>query len=157
MLAWIPIAMGLVLAGCGSNLYPSGPIQPLSSRHPGGRAFVRNPELSEEFQILEASGIFEIVRENEASKSIELHPRKTGAACGNPLLLTWATFGLMPATVSITSTFSFTIKEKGVVSEREFVLEGERRVSLLQPLFKPFRSDTRTWGAILASEYEQGR
>jgi hypothetical protein len=49
-----------------------------------------------------------------------------------------------------------TLEEDGVVSEREFVLEAERRVSLIQHLFKPFRKDTRTLGAILASEYERG-
>ncbi len=51
----------LVFGGPASNLYPAEPLQRLSSRHPGGKAFVRNPELSEELEILQASGVFEIV------------------------------------------------------------------------------------------------
>lgn len=156
-LAVMAIAFGLVLAGPASNLYPIGPLQPLNGPHPGGKACVRNPELSEELEILEASGVFEIVAANEASKVLTLHPRKTGGVCGNPLLLTWVTNGLVPATVAIRSTFSFTLEEDGVVSEKEFVLEAERRVSVVQRLFKPFRKDTRTLGTILASEYERER
>lgn len=156
-LAVMVIAFGLVLAGPASNLYPVGPLQPLNGPHPGGKAFIRNPELSEELDILEASGVFEIVSADEASKVVTLHLRKTGAVCGNPLLLTWATNGLVPATVPISLTFSFTLEEDGVVSEHEFVLEAERRVSLVQRLFKPFRKDTQTLGAILGSEYERRR
>jgi hypothetical protein len=45
----------------------------------------------EVLEILRASGVFEIVSADQASKVIGLHPQKMGAACGNPLLLTWAT------------------------------------------------------------------
>lgn len=155
--AAVTVIVALVVAGPASNLYPVGPLQRLSSRHPGGKAFIRNPELSEELEILEASGIFEIVSADQASKVVELHPRKVASVCGNPLLLTWATNGLVPATVSVESTFSFTLEEGAVVSEQQFVLEAERRVSVVQHFFKPFRKDTRALGAILASEYERGR
>jgi len=156
-LALVVLAVGLVILGAESNLYPTGPLQCLSSQTPGGKAFVRNSELSEEFEILQASGIFEIVPEGQASKVVELHPLEMGGSCGTPLVLTWATNGLVPATVRTSSTFSFTVEENGVVSEQQFVLEGERRISLLQRLVKPFHNDTQTWGAILASEYERGR
>jgi hypothetical protein len=101
--------------------------------------------------------VFEIVSADRASKVVELHPREVAPVCGNPLLLTWATNGLVPATVPVRSTFSFTLEEDGVVSERQFVLEAERRVSPVQHLFTPFRSDTGTLGAILASEYDRGQ
>jgi len=155
-LAFMVIVLGLAL-GPTSNLYPVGPLQRLSSEHPGGKAFVRNPELSDEFEILQASGVFEIVSADQASKVVELHPRKVAPVCGNPLLLTWATNGLVPATVPIRSTFSFALEEDGVVSEQHFVLEAECRVSPVQYVFKPFRKDTRTLGAILASEYARGQ
>lgn len=156
-LTFIVLAVGLFIAGPTSSLYPIEPLQRLSSRCPGGKAFVRNPELSEELEILQASGLFEIVPADQADKVVELHPQEMGAVCGTPLLLTWATNGLVPATVRTSSTFSFAIEENGVVSEHEFVLQGDRRTSLVQRLVKPFRSDTRTLGAILASEYERGR
>jgi len=158
VLALVIAALGLALAvGPASNVYPVGPLQPLSSRHPGGKVFVRNPELSEEFEILQASGIFEIVSADQAGKVVELHPRETAPVCGTSLLLTWATNGLVPATVPIRSTFSLTLEEDGLACERRFVLEAERRTSPVQHLFRPFRRETRTLGAILASEYERGR
>ena len=153
----IVLAVGLLIVGPASNLYPTGPLQCLSSPNPGGKAFVRNSELSEEFEILQASGVFDIVPEGQASKFVELQPMEMGGACGTPLVLTWATNGLVPATVRVNATFSFTVEENGAVSEQKFVLEGERRVSLVQRLIKPFLSDRQTWGAILASEYERGR
>jgi len=157
VLAFIVCALGLIFVGPTSNLYAVGSLQPLSSRYPGGKVFVRDPELAEELEILRASGVFEIVSADQANKVVELHPREQAPVCGNPLLLTWATFGLVPATVTVSSTFSFTLEEDGEVSEEQFVLQGERRVSLVQHVFKPFRSDTRTLGAILASEYERSR
>lgn len=146
-----------IFVGPASNLYAAGSLQPLTSEHPGGRAFVRNPELAEELEILQASGLFEIVSADQADKVVELHPQEQMGVCGNPLLLTWATGGLVPSTVSVGWTFSFTLQEDGVDSEQRFVLEAERRVSLVQHLFKPFRRDTQTLGAILASEYERTR
>lgn len=60
-------------------------------------------------------------------------------------------------TIPIESTFSFTIVENGVASKHQFALQGERRVSRLERLYAPFRSDVRTWGGILASEYAVGQ
>jgi len=146
-----------LFVGPASNLYPAGALLSLTSEQPGGRIFVRNPELAEELEILRASGVFEIVSADQADKVVDLHPLEQAGVCGTPLVLTWATGGLVPATVSITRTFSFTLHEDGVDSEQRFVLQGERRVSLMQHLFKPFRSDTQTLGAMLASEYERTR
>jgi len=156
-LTLIIIGLWLAVAGPTSNLYPIGPLWRLSSVHPGGKVFVRNPELSDELEILQASGVFEIVPADKASRALELRPREMGGACGNPLLLTWATYGLVPATVPFRSTFSFTLEQDDIVSEQQYVLEAESRVSLVQQLYRPFRSEARTLGAILASEYERGR
>ena len=166
VMGWIAILLVVALFVCpivaifvgpASNLYAIGSLQSLSSEHPGGRVFVRNPELAEELEILRASGVFEIVSAEQADKVVELHPQEQTGVCGNPLLLTWATGGLVPSTVSIGWTFSFTLQEDGIESEQRFVLQGERRVSLVQHLHKPFRSDMQTLGAILASEYERTR
>lgn len=166
VIGWIAILLVVALIVCpivaifvgpASNLYAVGSLQPLSSKHPGGRVFVRNPEFAEELEILRASGVFEIVSADQAVKVVELHPQEQAAACGNPLLLTWATGGLVPSTVSIGWTFAFTLQEDGIDSEQRFVLNGERRVSLVQHFYRPFRSDTQTLGAILASEYERTR
>ncbi len=149
--------MALVFIGPTSNLYPTKPLQPLSVRYPGGKVVVRNPELSEELKILRTSGVFEIVSSDNATRVVELRPRQADGVCGNPLLVTFVTVGLVPATVSNPSTFSFRLEENGTVSERQFRLEAERRVSLVQWVFKPFHSEPRTLGAILASEYERQR
>lgn len=166
VMGWAAILLPVALIGCpivamlvgpASNLYPTGSLLTLTSEHPGGRVVVQNPELAKELEILQASGVFEIVPADQADKVVELHPLEQGCVCGNPLLLTWATGGLMPATLSMAWKCSFTLREDGVESERQFVLQGERRVSPVQHLFKPFRSDAQTLGAILASEYERTR
>lgn len=155
--ALIICPMVAMFVGPASNLYPTGSLLTLTSEHSGGRVVVRNPELAKELEILRASGVFEIVPADQADKDVELHPLEQGCVCGNPLLLTWATGDLMPATLSTTWKYSFTLHEDGAALERQFVLRGERRVSLVQHLFKPFRSDAQTLGAILASEYERTR
>ena len=99
VVAFIVCAIVAIFVGPTSNLYAVGSLQPLSSQHPGGKVFVRNPELAEELEILRASGVFEIVSADEANNVVELHPREQGRSCGNPLLLTWATGGLVPDTV----------------------------------------------------------
>lgn len=166
VMGWVAILLVVALIACpivaifvgpASNLYAVGPLHRLSREHPGGRVFVRNPELAEELEILRASGVFEVVSADQADKVVELHPQEQAGVCGTPLLLTWATGGLVPSTVSIGWTFSFTVQEDGVDSEQRFVLQGERRVSLVEHLHKPFRNDTQTLGAILASEYERNR
>ena len=48
----------MIIVGPASNLYPVSPLETLSSRDPGGKAFVRNPELADELEILRASGVF---------------------------------------------------------------------------------------------------
>jgi hypothetical protein len=146
-----------IFVGPASNLYATGSLQPLSNEFPGGRVFVRNPDLVEEFEVLQASGVFQIVSAEEADAVVKLHPMEQAGVCGNPLLLTWATGGLVPSKVPIGWTFSFTVQEDGSVSKQRFVLQGERRVSLIQRFHKPFRSDTQTLGIILASEYERSR
>lgn len=149
----LSVSFALFVAGPASNLYPVAPLQPLAVRFPGGKASVRNPELADELAILESSGIFEVVPASQARKVITLHPREDLPVCGTPLLFTWFTFGFASTTIPIESTFSFTLVENGVASKHQFVLQGERRVSRLERLYSPFRSDVRTWGRILASEY----
>ena len=112
--ALIVCPMVAIFVGPASNLYAIGSLHSLSSEHPGGRVFVRNPELAEELEILRASGVFEIVSADKADTVVELHPKEQAGACGNPLLLTWATGGLVPSTVRIGWTFSFTLEEDGV-------------------------------------------
>lgn len=148
---------GMIIVGPSSNLYPIGSLRPLSSQYPGGKVFVRNPELASEFAILQASGVFEIVSEDQADKVVELHQCEEAGVCGMPLLGTFVTGGLMPTSVSDSWVFSFTVEKDGKLSEQQFTLQGERRVSHLQHFLRPFRSDTRTWGSILASEFERGR
>ena len=150
--------VALLALGCGTaDLYPAASLQRLSRQHPGGRAFVANPELFEELEILRASGIFELVSQDETSRVIRLHPREHEFVCGNPFLLTIFTFGLMPALVPANSTFLFTVEENGIILEHRFFLAAENRISPLQYLFKPFRNDARTLSSILASEYEKSR
>ncbi len=153
----LSVASALFLIGPTSNLYPVAPLQPLAVQFPGGKACVRNPELADELAILESSRIFEIVPAGQARKVITLHPREDLPVCGTPILFTWFTFGVASTKIPIESTFSFTVVENGVASKHQCVLQGERRVSRLERLYSPFRSDVRTWGGILASEYAAGR
>lgn len=146
-------SLGFALSGPASNLCSAGPLRRLSGQFPGGKVFVRNPELQEELEILRASEVFEFVPASQATQVVELQPRKWAPVCGNPLLLHWLTCGLTPAAVRVQLTFSFSLEENGVVSDHQFVLEADRRVSFLQRFLKPFRDDTQTLGAILASEY----
>lgn len=148
------IVMAAVFSGCGtSNLYAARPLLRLETPHPGGRAFVTNPQLVEEYEILAASGIFDLVEHGPAPKSVRLHRMQRDFVCGNPYLLTVFTLGLIPATVPAGVTFSFSATESGETADYQFHLDAERRISPLQYPFKPFLSEQRTLGSVLASEY----
>jgi len=145
--------------GCGTaHIYPSGPLDELAGSRPGGRASVANPELSEELAILETSGVYELVPAGHGDPVIRLEPRFTIGVCGNPILLTIVTFGLIPATVPYGSIFTYTVEAPdGTVDAHVFRLSGETRISPFQYVMGLFHSDTEALGRMLASEYAGGR
>ncbi len=150
------ILVGIAFFGCGArNLYPRGKTLELPYRFPGGRVFVDNPGKTEEFAILRASGIFEISNDANEAIHLTLHRRELRYGCGTPYVLTFFTFGLVPATMPADSVFSYSISDGGTSREFSFQLDMIEKVSPLQYLFKPFKDEIETLGSVLRTEYSK--
>jgi hypothetical protein len=148
------ILVCIAFLGCGaSNFYPRGKTLELPQPFPGGRVFVDNPGMTEEFAILRASGIFEISNDPDEAIHLTLHHRELRYGCGTPYVLTFMTFGLVPATMPADSVFSYSISDGGASQEFTFELGIIEKVSPLQYLFKPFTDEIETLGSVLRTEY----
>jgi hypothetical protein len=89
-------------------------------------AYVVNPDLEEEYNILKKSGIFRLVPDSASAGivHIKLRPTKYMFVCGTPLV-GWAMFlGQLPLSLPAGGTFSFT----EAIGEKEEVREIELQV-----------------------------
>ena len=126
----------------------------MKQHEPKETVFVNNPELTDEFKILKASGIYNISNDPETPTHLTLKKFQTYPVCGMPYILTGFTLGLVPATTPSDSNFSFTIQAGNEPpEERSFYLEAVEKISPVQYLFKPFKNDERTFGRILREDF----
>lgn len=95
---------------------------------------VTNPELVREFEILKQSGIYHISNKPEAV-TLTLAPLKTWHyGCGNPLLGSVLTMGILPATLPATITFGYTLTEGGSIKQYGHSIRAYTRHSIWEHL-----------------------
>jgi hypothetical protein len=122
--------------GCASTLHMGSKRQP--QRFDGGArpVFVTNPELKREYEILQASGIYHLSTEQEEARILTLHPIRQYGRCGNPLMLTGLTLGIVPGAVPAARAFVYDLKTDGVVETYEHPLPLYERVSIWEWLLR---------------------
>ena len=76
--------------------------------------FVTNPQMHPEYEILKASEIYHLTNQPTGACALTLHPIREYGRCGNPLLLTLATFGLVPGYLPANRTFEYDLNTNGV-------------------------------------------
>jgi hypothetical protein len=98
-----------VWGGCASTLhvYRGVPKQVISDTKP---VYVTNPELAEECIILRGSRIYQISERPENANRLTLLPLRKYGRCGNPLMLSIVTFGLIPGYLPGALDFSYKLE-----------------------------------------------
>lgn len=114
-----------------------------------GPWFVANKELTAEYQIFRQSGRFREASEPAGAISVHLHPLHRIPACGNPLLGSLFTAGLIPVTLPHGAIFAFSTTENGRQKTYDFRLEASARTSLWDWAVKPFNSEAAAYAEAL--------
>jgi hypothetical protein len=120
-------------------------------------AFVINPELKKEYEILKQSGIFILTSDslNDKAVKIELHPLFRGFMCGNAIVLSAFSLGQFPVYFPDTYHFKFEEMERQETRSRDFELQVAKRIWFwdMFALNKNFKG--KAGKALLANYYKK--
>ncbi len=139
------LPMLFTLAACMSHIRYAGvdvPPRPAGERPV---AYITNPELAQERAILEASRLYRLSRDAGAPNKITLAPLSVRGRCGNPLLASVFTLGLLPVVMRDSYTFGYTVEGPAGKQVFEHTVEMDFHYSLWE-LFFLFASDDRQLG-----------
>lgn len=137
-----------LLTGCSSTLYMAS-TKNLQRFDGGTRAvYVTNPEMRPEYQILKASAIYQLTDQPEAAAHLTLHPIRHFARCGNPLMLSMFTFGIVPGVLPGARVFEYDLETDGVSEQCLHHLPVYERFSLWERLV--IRSERKVMAEALA-------
>ena len=92
--------------------------------------YVTNPELQPEYNILRASGIYPLSDQRDGARLLTLHPMHQYGRCGNPLLLTMFTFGIVPGFLPAARAFEYELQTDGATQTCVHYLPLYERFSL---------------------------
>ena len=125
-----------LLVGCRSTLilekkrflqqFPHDPIP----------VFVTNPEMKREYGILQGSGIFVLTSDTNCTRRVTLNSLQEVYGCGNGIILSLATVGVIPVIFETGYGFSYDIETADVVMRRDHSLRLYSRVSIWEWLIK---------------------
>jgi len=99
------------------------------------KASVVNPELHQEYDILQRSQLFELTSDSTENNKIKLDSMQTILKCGNPLLGTIFTFGLIPSTVEDQYFYSFREHRGDRIVSRKVEVNVRMRLSAYEIFF----------------------
>ena len=117
-------------------------------------AFILNPELSKEFQILKKAGIFKIVTDtlNNSVVKIKLHPLQKHLACGQPAIVSLFTFGQLPVILPDRYQYACDEVQSTDTIQRSFELKIATRFWFWD-MFAVKKNFTEKAGQTLLAEY----
>lgn len=105
----------LFSCGCGSTLCMESK-KHLQHFDGGARpVYVTNPEMRPEYDILKASGIYRLTSQTNGARYLTLQPIHEYGRCGNPLMLSGVTLGIVPGVLPAARTFEYDLETDGFV------------------------------------------
>jgi hypothetical protein len=110
--------------------------------------YVSNPEMHPEYEILKASGIYQLTNQPEGARTLTLLPIHQYGRCANPMLLTIVTFGIVPGILPGARAFEYDLDTDGVVVRCVHLLPIYDRISIWEWLVK--HDDQRVLAEALA-------
>ena len=125
------ILAATLLSGCTSTIHVAGKKSELQL-FDGGMppVYVNNPEMTPEYQVLKSSGIYEISSEAEGARRLTLHQMRHLPRCGNPLIGSMFTLGIIPAVLPAPCVFGYELETNGSIEVVEHRLPLYERFSI---------------------------
>lgn len=124
------------IAGCASTLQLRAVKPSNTASEEKLTVYVTNPELSREYEILKRSKIYLISEDREIRTSITLHPIKRQFSCGNPLILSGITLGLIPGYLPAGTEFEYELTDSGKTETYSHFLLMYERFSIWEHFVK---------------------
>jgi hypothetical protein len=108
------------------------------NRFDGGTrsVYVTNPEMHPEYEILKTSAIYQLSSQPEGARKLTLLPVHQYGRCGNPLMLTIVTFGIVPGVLPGARAFEYDLDTDGVVEHCVHPLPIYDRISIWEWLVR---------------------
>ncbi|MCQ9633974.1 hypothetical protein MP478_02665 [Chryseobacterium sp. WG14] len=120
---------------------------------PKQKAFVVNKDLKKEYNILKHAGIYEMVEDSTNAAKITLHPMLTRTpSCGNPMIGTMITAGLLPSGFPYTIAYSYDVAENSTTKNYQYNLEVYQSLWLFN-IFRLGRTFSKQSGKALLGNY----
>ncbi|MCJ7932337.1 MAG: hypothetical protein MUW56_01550 [Chryseobacterium sp.] len=117
------------------------------------KAFVVNKDLKKEYDILKHSGIYEIVEDSTNAAKITLHPMLTRTpSCGNPMIGSMITLGLLPSGFPYTIAYSYDAAENRTTKNYQYKLQVYQSLWLFN-IFRLGRTFSKQSGKALLGSY----
>lgn len=118
---WVLLMIFLLSSGCTTSVHLLTGERRQPSIDEKLVVYVTNPSLARELEVLRASGLYRLADRESGATKLKLREISQSGRCGNSLMLTMITFGLVPGYVPGAYTFSYELENKGqwiVVSHR---------------------------------------
>jgi hypothetical protein len=109
--------LALLLSGCASTLHLASAKTALPFSDAGTPVFVTNPELKREYAVLKKSGIYRLSETPEGARRLTLRPIVQYGRCGNPLMLSILTFGIIPGFLPAAMQFGYDLETGGTFQQ----------------------------------------
>ena len=125
-----------LLTGCGTTVYVhrTRDSQRLA-RHPQP-VYVTNANLQPEYEMLRASGIFDLSGQPASAPKLTLRTMRRFGQCANPLLLSAMTLGIIPGWLPGNYSFEYDLEVNGQVENRMHMLPVSMRISVWEHLVR---------------------
>jgi len=101
-------------SGCASSLHMDSKRGRVQFDEGARPVYVTNPEMEPEYEILKASGIYELSSQSNGARPLTLHPMRQYGRCANPLMLSIFTLGIVPGFLPAGRAFEYDLETDGV-------------------------------------------
>lgn len=120
---------------------------------PKQNVFVVNKDLKKEYEILKHSNIYEIVEDSTNVAKLELLPMKTYTpSCGNPMIGSMITFGLLPSGFPYSISYDYNLTEHNIKKNHQYKLEVYQSLWLFN-IFRLGRTYNKQAGKALLGNH----
>ena len=123
-----------------------------------GKAFILNPKLIKEYNILKESGIYIFTNDSSADSTIKIKllPIHNRIVCGEGILASWITLGQVPVLFPDRYQYAFNIIQKTDTIQMKFELQIATRIWFWD-IFSFNKKFDRKAGQALMCEYYNGK
>lgn len=120
---------------------------------PKQNVFVVNKDLKKEYEILKHSNIYEIVEDSSNVTKLELLPMKTYTpSCGNAMIGSMITFGLLPSGFPYTISYDYNLTEHNIKKNHQYKLEVYQSLWLFN-IFRLGKTYNKQAGKVLLGNH----